>query len=145
MSCHIIEFESKSSISTSTFRIRQHLGIHTIIFGDCSMIILTDIYYGSNMRDWEAITVGTYNDSLSSATIHYTKILTHVLTLPSALTTIESEAFADLSAVDGIRIPETVTSIAEDAFRGSDITILTPIGSYAAQWAEAHGIPVVTE
>ncbi|MBQ6528233.1 MAG: leucine-rich repeat protein, partial [Clostridia bacterium] len=67
--------------------------------------------------------------------------------LPSDLTTIESQAFADLSSVDAVRIPATVTSIADDAFSGTDIVILTPAGSYASEWAQDpnHTFTVVTE
>ena len=70
---------------------------------------------------------------------------TKILTLPASLTTIESQAFADLTNVEAVRIPATVTAIAPDAFSGSDITILAPAGSYAADWAAANSYPLVTE
>jgi len=47
----------------------------------------------------------------------------NVLTLPSSLTTIESEAFKDLPNVDAIRIPASVTGIAADAFDSSVILL----------------------
>ena len=37
--------------------------------------------------------------------------------------------------MDAVRIQVSVTSIADDAFTGSDITILAPAGSYAIEWA----------
>ena len=38
-------------------------------------------------------------------------------------------------------IPESVTTIAEDAFSGTmRLVIQTPIGSYAAEWADVHHI-----
>ena len=70
---------------------------------------------------------------------------TNVLNLPASLTAIESQAFADLINVEAVRIPATVTAIAPDAFSGSNITILAPAGSYAADWAAEHNYPVVLE
>ncbi len=64
----------------------------------------------------------------------------NVLTLPASTVTIESEAFANLPTVDRIVIPATVTSIADDAFSGSNITIVAPANSYAANWAAEHGV-----
>ena len=109
----------------------------------------------------EGMTPGTYTVSVRAAAIGYDDdghvytvpfeitqdpaIFTKILTLPANLTTIESQAFADLTNVEAVRIPATVTAIAPDAFSGSDITILAPAGSYAADWAAANGYPLVTE
>ena len=41
-------------------------------FYGCS--VLTDVYYGSNKLAWDQITIAANNDSLSSATIHYTNL-----------------------------------------------------------------------
>ena len=67
------------------------------------------------------------------------------LTLPAELTAIESEAFADLERAVNVKVPEGVTSIAEDAFRGSDVTIVAKAGSYAIAWAQEHGVPFVID
>ena len=40
-------------------------------FGECSS--LTDVYYAGSPKGWEAIAVGTGNDALTAATIHYGK------------------------------------------------------------------------
>ena len=104
---------------------------------------------------------GTYTVSVRAAAIGYDDdghvytvpfeitqdpaTFTKILTLPASLTTIESQAFADLTNVEAVRIPATVTAIAPDAFSGSDITILAPAGSYAADWAAANSYPLVTE
>ena len=69
----------------------------------------------------------------------------HILSLPVRLGEIESEAFSALTAVEAVRIPEEVYYIADDAFAGSDIIILTPENSYAAQWAKDHGMTVIEE
>lgn len=69
----------------------------------------------------------------------------YILSLPADTTQIENEAFANLQNVDAIRIPGRVLYIAEDAFAGSNVVILTPAGSYAAQWASNHGMTVIEE
>ena len=58
----------------------------------------------------------------------------HVLSLPAALTTIESEAFANLENVDAVRVPEYVAFIADDAF-DKGMILIVPAGSYAEEWA----------
>ena len=58
----------------------------------------------------------------------------HILNLPAALTTIESEAFTGLSNIDAVRISEKVTSIANDAF-DKGMILIVPAGSYADTWA----------
>ena len=57
------------------------------------------------------------------------------LTLPAALTTIESEAFSG-GAFTSVYIPASVTSIASDAFgTRTDLTIYGTIGSQAQTFA----------
>ncbi len=68
-----------------------------------------------------------------------------ILSLPAQLTMIESEAFSGLSAVEAVRIPATVQSIADDAFSGSNIIVLAPAGSYAIQWAADHEVRYIAE
>ncbi len=56
---------------------------------------------------------------------------------------IESRAFAACADLEEVVLPASVTYIAEDAFAGSNqVTITAPAGSYAATWAESHGIDV---
>ncbi|OUQ55598.1 hypothetical protein B5E58_12055 [Tyzzerella sp. An114] len=38
-------------------------------FSDCDS--LTDVYYGGSKAEWAAISIGTFNEDLTSATIHY--------------------------------------------------------------------------
>ena len=104
---------------------------------------LTDVYYAGTKEQWNSIWIQNGNDSLTNANIHFGYApLTNILTLPASLTTIESQAFACLTHVDAISIPATVASIADDAFEGSDIVIIAPVGSYAATWAAEHGFEV---
>ncbi len=66
--------------------------------------------------------------------------------VPDGCETIGARAFADSVSLRTITIPASVTSIAADAFDGcADLTIRTPKGSYASQYAAAHGIGCVTE
>lgn len=90
----------------------------------------------------------------------------NVFRMPEQLTTVEEEAFAGSKAreviissrcktigsrafknsrnLSIIMIPSGVTRIADDAFAGcNNITIITPAGSYADEWAGEHQIPVV--
>ena len=91
-------------------------------FGGCSG--LTSIAFGDS------------NDPLLNAGIHFLPVPN--LVLPSELTKIESEAFAGLPQNSIVYIPDSVTSIAEDAFDEGTI-IVTPEGSPAAEWADTNG------
>ena len=65
------------------------------------------------------------------------------LKLPSALRTVESEAFAGTSA-QAVIIPASVTSIAYDAFRVSDVAyIYGTAGTTAETFASAYGFTFV--
>lgn len=63
---------------------------------------------------------------------------TTVVDIPYGTESIASRAFAD-SVLEKIYIPRTVSFIAEDAFEGTDVLILSPAFSYAQTYAEAHG------
>jgi hypothetical protein len=76
------------------------------------------------------------NEPLLSAILHCAD---PALTLPAALTAIGSEAFAG-GAFDSVYIPDSVTSIAEDAFGDrTSLTIIGVPGSAAEDFARAHG------
>ena len=62
--------------------------------------------------------------------------------IPSGVTQIGSRAFAQLQQAAIIRIPATVSSIAENAFEGSHVLFKCPENSYAARFARDHGIPL---
>lgn len=96
-------------------------------------------------------------------------IFTHaanLMTLPAALTTIDEEAFADLpveevvigskcktigklafsgcASLKLVHMPDSVTSIADDAFEGcGDVTFYCQSNNAAAAYAKAHNIPYV--
>ena len=54
--------------------------------------------------------------------------------LPDGIKTIGSKAFAN-SSLKKINLPDSITSIAEDAFDGTRVYVVAPAGSYALKWA----------
>ena len=56
----------------------------------------------------------------------------------------ERERLREIAA-EAVRIPESVTSIADDAFSGSNIIIVAPDGSYAITWAQDHDFDYLIE
>ncbi len=62
-----------------------------------------------------------------------------LLILPANLTIIESEAFAELT-VDVIVIPASVSSIALNAFSGTNAILSATMDSYAETWAKRKRI-----
>ena len=122
--------------------------IHDYAFIGCYN--LADVFFTGSEEQWNAVEKGNGNDLLLEAVIHFnhdpaSDDYGSVLTLPLNLTSIESEAFAGINAAQAVRIPETVTEIADDAFDGSSVVILAPEGSYAIQWAQDNNIPYHVE
>ena len=66
-----------------------------------------------------------------------------ILTLPTFMTTIESEAFVN-TAAEAIRIPASTTEIADDAF-DEELVIITCLNSPAAEWAEENHYEYIIE
>lgn len=70
-----------TSIGEGAFQLCESLAsvaipVSVIIIGDGAFFDcqnLTDIYYGGAESQWDAITIGTENDPLENATIHYTE------------------------------------------------------------------------
>lgn len=86
-----------------------------------------------------------YQKGSFTVKLDFTNDFQHVLTLPASMTTIESEAFAGLANVDAVRIPASVVSIADDAFEGSQVVIITPHESNAENWAREHEFEFINE
>ena len=86
-----------------------------------SCISLRDVYFIGSSEQWETITIGQGNNSLVNATIHF--VLPDLI-LPSALTTVEAEAFTG-GAFTYVKLPENIAVISAYAF--SDCQNLTYI------------------
>ncbi|MCR5088770.1 MAG: leucine-rich repeat domain-containing protein [Oscillospiraceae bacterium] len=126
---------------------------------------LSDVYYSGPKEKADAISIGTSNSCLSSATWHCSETL-YTLVLPSELVKISEEAFVKTSA-QKIIIPENVdiiearafadstallvllfegspTSIADDILSGCGVVaVYCYKGSSAEIWADLHGFKVV--
>ena len=64
--------------------------------------------------------------------------------LPDGCTEIGTKAFAACAGLRRVEIPASVAVIAEDAFEGcsNELVIVTPKGSAAESFAQAHGLSV---
>ena len=62
-----------------------------------------------------------------------------IVKLPSALTEIEEEAFAE-TAFESVEIPPNVTLIADNAFDDSEVTLIIGYSEYVKQYAYDHEI-----
>ena len=108
------------------------------------------VSYANNVNPGTATVTVTFSGRMYSGELSETFEITSSHTdpdiiLPADLTTIESEAFANLDSTVSILVPETVIFIADDAFADSDVIIIAPAGSYAIQWAEANNVAYVEQ
>ena len=66
------------------------------------------------------------------------------VTIPDTVTSIGAYAFGSCGKLCNLYIPASVTSIGDYAFANCDnLTIITPKGSYAEEYANQKGIPVI--
>ena len=67
--------------------------------------------------------------------------------LPDGCVEIGERAFADCKELTLVKIPASVTTIADNAFEGggAGLVIVTPKGSMAESFAQAHGITVTSD
>ncbi len=99
---------------------------------------LMDIHYAGTAEQWSAVQTEEGNDPLLTAEKHYLPVCVN-FTLPASLTAIEEEAFAGLPAGTVVQMPENIASIGDGAF-GDGVLLVTDAGSYAAGWANKHGV-----
>ena len=59
--------------------------------------------------------------------------------IPAGCTSIGSQSFADCSSLYQVYMPDSVTSIASDAFSGTMAVFVCASDNYAAQYARTHG------
>ena len=67
--------------------------------------------------------------------------------LPDGCVEIGERAFADCAKLRQVKIPASVTTIADNAFEGcgAGLVIVAPKGSMAESFAQAHGITVTSD
>ena len=94
----------------------------------------------------EIITIPGESTVIRSYTFTGTSGDKYVIQSSAETVTIEDYAFTDLTDVL-IVLPANVQHIDPNAFAGSEdkITFITPAGSYAAGWAEDHGVPCILQ
>ena len=61
--------------------------------------------------------------------------------IPAGTRSIGTRAFADCGSLLIAVVPASVNNIAENAFAGTDITVICPADSYAAAWCDDAHIP----
>ena len=63
------------------------------------------------------------------------------ITIPDSVTSIGDEAFSDCTSLTSITIPDSVTSIGDRAFYGCySLTVTVGRDSYAAQYCKDNGL-----
>ena len=110
--------------------------VEPYVFYGCKS--LTDIHYAGTAEQWSAVQTEEGNDPLLTAEKHYLPVCVNFI-LPASLTAIGEEAFAGLPAGTVVQMPENVASIGDGAF-GEGVLLFTDAGSYAAGWANKHGV-----
>ena len=72
----------------------------------------------------------------------FLSIAVEEIVLPEGIESIGSRAFADSTALKLINLPASLTSIAADAFEGSEnVTLICAANSEGHRFAEESGIP----
>ena len=69
-------------------------------------------------------------------------IAARTVVIPGGATTIGERAFASCPNLKYVVVPDSVRSIAADAFSGSSVTFICSANSTAAGYAQSHGIPL---
>lgn len=157
---------SVTSIGKYAFNLCQDLNYITIpssvrsigeyAFRECT--VLRNVYFGGVQQQWNAISISSGNEQLTTATLH---CIEPDFILPASLVVIKSEAFAG-GAFTYVKLPEWCTSIGwhafaecpnlkyisipdgcaidPEAFSGvSGLTILGESGGSVQTWAGEHG------
>lgn len=69
-------------------------------------------------------------------------IAARTVVIPDGATTIGARVFASCPNLEYVVVPDSVRSIATDAFSGSSVTFICSTDSTAADYAQSHGIPL---
>lgn len=69
-------------------------------------------------------------------------IAARTVVIPDGATAIGARAFASCPNLEYVVVPDSVRSIADDAFSGSSVTFICSTDSTAADYAQSHNIPL---
>lgn len=98
----------------------------------------------SYCRKLEQVTIPSTVKSIGERAFESCVSLIEIV-IPDSISCLERNVFCDCSALTKVIIPDSVTQISKSAFQNCpNITIYTPSGSYAEQFAIIAGIPVFT-
>lgn len=80
-----------------------------------------------------------------SSTFHapWNRYAAQAVVIPGGVAAIPARAFAGSAALRYVSIPASVTDIADDAFDGCQLSIICANGTYAEEWALAHGFACI--
>lgn len=121
-----------------------------------TVIFLTfALAYASASQELECHVQGTTNAYIDSASVFllpenleiidegaFEGTAIEKIKLPETVTTIGEYAFANIRSLRTVQIPTATTYIAKTAFEGSfNTTITAALHSYARKWAHENGIP----
>jgi hypothetical protein len=147
---------SSLSIETVIFKGNNVIEISQSAFASCESLkkidlpnSITTIGVGAfnNCSNLKEISLPSNLKVILSGAFAQTAIVT--LKLPEGLETIGARAFSMCDKLKSVSIPSTVQTIGDDIFGSgankNDVTIITPSGSYAEQYAKDNDIKVVNE
>jgi len=101
---------------------------------------LTDVYYDGTEREWNSISIGTYNEDLTNATIHYEDLDVDIVesgTCGDNLTwTLDSEGTLTISGT-GDMTGSPWDPYSEDIYKVIIKNGVTSIGNYAFEYCES--------
>ena len=126
-----------------------YVGIDDAVpFHDPTNGIIYQVSYGESEEEHDEAVIVGYSGSNDQYDV-YIPSTVEINGVNYTVTGIGEEAFSSFSDLMSITIPDTVTSIADDAFDGcagvefgdgtSGVLIYSTSGSYADTWAEEHG------
>ena len=110
------------------------------IFGD----VTATAYYPASNPTWTEDVMQNYYGNITWVPWNPSpevRLYEDTLKLPNSTTSIESESFAGLTQGVNIDVPDSVTSIADDAFEGSAVVIIGAAGGYVEEFCNEHEIP----
>ncbi|MBR2799790.1 MAG: leucine-rich repeat domain-containing protein [Oscillospiraceae bacterium] len=142
--------EERDDVWERAFLVRNHEVLIKCVESEMGVVTIPDVVtcigdgepVFEDCYDLQSITIPASVTSIGDYAFEDCYSLTSI-TIPDSVTRIGSSAFYGCRSLTSIIIPASVTSIGFGAFDDCDkLTIHTPAGSYAEQYAHENGIPV---